>query len=148
MVLSIYYLTMSNDTLSTLNVNADTKEETNLVISEENDTLIALKVASEEEFLARMEDLENILLSDVATIEEKNDAYEQLQTLSKNENEKETISQKIKDEFKLDSVVSIQNNTITITVASKKHDTTLANNIIRSIQSLYQENKYITVKFS
>ena len=46
MVLSIYYLTMSNDTLSTLNVNADTKEETNLVISEENDTLIALKVAS------------------------------------------------------------------------------------------------------
>ena len=148
MVLSIYYFTMSNDTLSTLNVNADTKEETNLVISEENDTLIALKVASEEEFLARMEDLENILLSDVATIEEKNDAYEQLQTLSKNENEKETISQKIKDEFKLDSVVSIQNNTITITVASKKHDTTLANNIIRSIQSLYQENKYITVKFS
>ena len=148
MVLSIYYLTMSNDTLSNLNVNADTKEETNLVISEENDTLIALKVASEEEFLARMEDLENILLSDVATIEEKNDAYEQLQTLSKNENEKETISQKIKDEFKLDSVVSIQNNTITITVASKKHDTTLANNIIRSIQSLYQENKYITVKFS
>ena len=148
MVLSIYYLTMSNDTLSTLNVNADTKEETNLVISEENDTLIALKVASEEEFLARMEDLENILLSDVATIEEKNDAYEQLQTLSKNENEKETISQKIKDEFKLDSVVSIQNNTITITVASKNHDTTLANNIIRSIQSLYQENKYITVKFS
>ena len=148
MVLSIYYLTMSNDTLSTLNVNTDTKEETNLVISEENDTLIALKVASEEEFLARMEDLENILLSDVATIEEKNDAYEQLQTLSKNENEKETISQKIKDEFKLDSVVSIQNNTITITVASKKHDTTLANNIIRSIQSLYQENKYITVKFS
>ena len=134
--------------MSTLNVNADTKEETNLVISEENDTLIALKVASEEEFLARMEDLENILLSDVATIEEKNDAYEQLQTLSKNENEKETISQKIKDEFKLDSVVSIQNNTITITVASKKHDTTLANNIIRSIQSLYQENKYITVKFS
>ena len=148
MVLSIYYLTMSNDTLSTLNVNADTKEETNLVISEENDTLIALKVASEEEFLARMEDLENILLSDVATIEEKNDAYEQLQTLSKNENEKETISQKIKDEFKLDSVVFIQNNTITITVASKNHDTTLANNIIRSIQSLYQENKYITVKFS
>ena len=71
-----------------------------------------------------------------------------MQTLSKNENEKETISQKIKDEFKLDSVVSIQNNTITITVASKKHDTTLANNIIRSIQSLYQENKYITVKFS
>ena len=148
MVLSIYYLTMSNDTLSNLNVNADTKEETNSVISEANDTLIALKVASEEEFLARMEDLENILLSDVATIEEKNDAYEQLQTLSKNENEKETISQKIKDEFKLDSVVSIQNNTITITVASKKHDTTLANNIIRSIQSLYQENKYITVKFS
>ena len=131
MVLSIYYLTMSDDTLSTLNVSSDDTGATDVVISEENDTLIALKVADEEELLARMEELENILLSDVATLQEKNEAYEELQTLNKTESEKEAIVKLIKDQFKLDSVVKIDNNNITITIASTTHDATLANNIIK-----------------
>lgn len=148
MVLSIYYLTMSNDTLSTLNVSGDVSEGTDVVISEENDTLVALKVADEEALLERMEELENILLSDVATLQEKNDAYEELQTLNKTEGEKEAIIKLIKDEFSLDSVVQIENNSITITISSTTHDTSLANNIIRSVQGLYSTDKYITVKFS
>ena len=148
MVLSIYYLTMSDDTLSTLNVSSDDTGATDVVISEENDTLIALKVADEEELLARMEELENILLSDVATLQEKNEAYEELQTLNKTESEKEAIVKLIKDQFKLDSVVKIDNNNITITIASTTHDATLANNMIRSVQGLYDSDQYITVKFS
>ncbi|CDF12225.1 stage III sporulation protein AH [Mycoplasma sp. CAG:776] len=147
MVLSIYYLTMSNDTLSTLNVNSDISKGTDVVISEENDTLVALKVQDEEELLQRMEELQNILLSDVATLQEKNDAYEELQTLNKTESEKEVIVKLIKDQYKLDSVVKIEDSTITITIASTKHDATLANNIIRSVQELYDSDKYITVKF-
>lgn len=147
MVLSIYYLTMSDDTLSTLNVNNDITEKTDVVISEENDTLIALKVQEEEELLERMEELQDILLSDVATLQEKNDAYEELQTLNKTESEKEAIVKLIKDQYKLDSVVKIENFNITITIASAKHDATLANNIIRSVQELYDSDKYITVKF-
>ena len=107
MVLSIYYLTMSNDTLSTLNVSSDNSSGTDVVISEENDTLVALKVADEEELLNRMEELENILLSDVATLQEKNDAYEELQTINKTESEKETIIKLIKDNFKLDILTHI-----------------------------------------
>ena len=148
MVLSIYYLTMSDDTLSTLNVSTDESGATDIVISEENDTLVALKVADEEALLARMEELENILLSDVATLQEKNDAYEELQTLNKTESEKETIAKLIKDQFKLDSVVKIENTNITITIASTTHDAELANNIIRSVQELYDSDRYITVKFS
>ena len=100
MVLSIYYLTMSDDTLSTLNVNSDISKGTDVVISEENDTLVALKVQDEEELLQRMEELQNILLSDVATLQEKNDAYEELQTLNKTESEKEVIVKLIKDQSK------------------------------------------------
>ena len=148
MVLSIYYLTMSNDTLSTLNVSGEVSEGTDVVISEENDTLVALKVADEEALLERMEELENILLNDVATLQEKNDAYEELQTLNKTEGEKEAIIKLIKDEFSLDSVVQIENNSITITISSTTHDASLANNIIRSVQGLYSTDKYITVKFS
>lgn len=148
MVLSIYYLTMSDDTLSTLNVNSDVSDATDVVISEENDTLVALRVSEEEALIARMNELEEILLSDVATLEEKNDAYEELQSLNKSESEKEAIIKLIKEEYKLDSVVQIENTSITITIASTTHDATLANNIIRSVQKLYNQDMYITVKFS
>lgn len=148
MVLSIYYLTMSDDTLSTLNVNSDVSDATDVVISEENDTLVALRVSEEEALIARMNELEEILLSDVATLEEKNDAYEELQSLNKSESEKEAIIKLIKEEYKLDSVVQIENTNITITIASTTHDAALANNIIRSVQKLYNQDMYITVKFS
>lgn len=148
MVLSIYYLTMSDDTLSTLNVNKDVSEATDVVISEENDTLVALKVADEEALLNRMSELQDILLSDVATLQEKNDAYEELQALNKTESEKENIINLIKEQYKLDAVVKIDNTNIIITIASSKHDATLANNIIRSVQELYSQDMYITVKFS
>lgn len=148
MVLSIYYLTMSDDTLSTLNVNSDVSDATDVVISEENDTLVALRVSEEEALIARMNELEEILLSDVATLQEKNDAYEELQSLNKSESEKEAIIKLIKEQYKLDSVVQIENTNITITIASTTHDATLANNIIRSVQELYDQDMYITVKFS
>lgn len=148
MVLSIYYLTMSDDTLSTLNVNSDVSDGTDVVISEENDTLVALRVSEEEALIARMNELEEILLSDVATLQEKNDAYEELQSLNKSESEKEAIIKLIKEQYKLDSVVQIKNTNITITIASTTHDAALANNIIRSVQELYDQDMYITVKFS
>lgn len=148
MVLSIYYLTMSDDALSTLNVNSDTSSETEVVVSSQNDTLVALKVAEEEELLSKMSELEDILLSDVSTLQEKNEAYEELQSLNQKESEKETIIKLIKDQFKLDCVVQIDNTNITITIASTTHNAELANNIIRSVQKLYDQNMYITVKFS
>lgn len=148
MVLSIYYLTMSNDTLSTLMVSNETEEGTNLVISEENDTLIALKVADEEEMLAKMNELQDILLDSSSTLEEKNDAYEKLQAMNKSESEKENIVKLIKEKYSLDAFVKIDDNNITITIASQTHDTELANKIIRSVQELYTTTKYITIKFS
>ena len=146
MVLSIYYLTMSNDTLSTLNVSSTNNDATELVISE-SDTLVALKVAEEEAYVAKLEELQNILLSNTSSLQEKNDAYNELQNMNKNESKKEEIEKTIKDNYKLDSVVSINGNNIKITVASKTHDSKLANNIIRSIQNLYDSNMYIAVKF-
>lgn len=147
MVLSIYYLTMSDDTLSTLNVMKEKNEPVDVVISE-NETLVALKIEQEEELVAKIEELQNVLLNNSSSLEEKNDAYEKLQNINKEEASKESIIKKIKDEFKLDSVVNIDGNNIKVTISSTKHDTKLANNIIRSVQSLYNETKYITIKFS
>ena len=41
----------------------------------------------------------------------------------------------------------VDGTNIKVTIGSEKHDTKLANNIIRSIQNLYNENMYITIKF-
>ena len=147
MVLSIYYLTMSDDTLSTLNVNRNSTNNNSEVVISENETLVALKVADEEALVTKIEELQNILLNNSSSLEEKNNAYDELQNLNKNESTKETITKKIKDTYKLDSFVSIDGNNIKITIASSKHDTKLANNIIRSVQELFSDTKYITVKF-
>jgi len=146
MVLSIYYLTMSDDTLSTLNVNGTNNDSTKVVISE-NDTLVALKVADEEALVTKIEELQNTLLNATSTLEEKNNAYEELQNINKNESSKEEIVKLLKETYSLDSYVKINDNNINITIASTKHDTKLANNIIRSVQSLYEKDMYITVKF-
>lgn len=147
MVLSIYYLTMSNDELASIPVNTPDNNKTEVVVTE-NDTLVSLKVASEEELLANIEELENVLLNTSATLEEKNNAYDQLQNIKKNESEKEAIEKLLKNKFKLDSHVSIKDNNIKITISSNTHDTKLANNIIRCVQELYDKEMYITVKFT
>ncbi|MDE5540182.1 MAG: SpoIIIAH-like family protein [Bacilli bacterium] len=146
MVLSIYYLTMSDDTLATLNVSASKDDVTDVVISE-SDTLVALKVAEEEALVAKIEELQNVLLNESSSLQEKNEAYEKLQDINKNEGSKETIEKLIKDTYSLNSFVSIDGDNIKITIASKTHDAKLANNIIRSVQALYTNSKYITIKF-
>ena len=67
--------------------------------------------------------------------------------LSVIEGEEEKLEKLIKEKHKLDSFVKIDNNTITVVAAKKKHDVTLANNIMRTIQGEYDTKKTITVKF-
>lgn len=146
MVLSIYYLTMGEDTLSTLNVANTSNNGTEVVVSK-NETLVALQVAAEEELLQKTQSLENILLDNTATLEEKNKAYEELQNINKNEGQKSTIEKAIKEKFKLDSFVKIDGTNVIVTIASKNHDTKLANQIILEVQKHFTNTMYITVKF-
>ena len=146
MVLSIYYLSMSDDTLSKMNVSVPEKTEEAKVVVSENDTLVALKVADEESLVARMQELEEVLLNSTSSLEEKNQAYEDLQNINKNESSKEAITKLIKDKFSLDSYVSIDGNNIKVTIASMRHDAKLANDSIKSIQELYEKDMYITIK--
>ena len=67
--------------------------------------------------------------------------------LNSKKEEETKIEKKIKEEFNYDSFVKISKDNINVTIASQEHNSSLANNIMRSIQSLYDTNKYITVKF-
>lgn len=150
LVLSIYYVTMSDDTLSSiLDKNTTTSENTQTANAsvEESSILVALRVSDEEEMLKEMNTLQTILLDDAATLEEKNDAYDQLMAINANKGKEQELEEKIKKEFNYNSFVKIQNDQISIVIESSDHNVATANSIIRSIQSLYDKKMYITVKF-
>ena len=155
LVLSVYYITMPNDLLIASN-STNTKEEVtddNKTDSEDQDTisqadsLTALRVSLDEERDKEKEELKTTMTNEDATTDEKNNAYEQLKYLSVIEGEEEKLEKLIKKEYKIDSFVKVDSNTITVVAAKKKHDVTIANNIMRTIQGEYDTKKTITVKF-
>ena len=148
LVLSVYYITMPSELLLNTNANYTSGEnnETPTTTVEESTVLVALRIEAEEELLKEMENLQLILNGD-GTIEEKNEAFDKMKQLNKNKGEEEKLENKIKEVHNLESFVKIKNNQIEITVKKDEFDSSLANNIMRTIQELYEEEKYITVKF-
>ena len=153
LVLSVYFITMPNDLLvaSKATTTTETEEgqeetEDSTTISE-SDNLTALRVSLEEERDATKTELQATMTDENATTEEKNNAYEQLKYLSEVEGTEEKLEKMIKETYQLDSFVKVDNNQIKVVAVASKHDTTLANNIMRSVQAEFKEKQTITVKF-
>lgn len=155
LVLSVYYITMPNELLLTNNtakVDGNTEEEIvskeEATISvEESEVLVALRVNLEEERQEIKADLEALLTNTTATTEEKNTAYEQIQKLNQVTGQETLIESKIKEKYSMSSFVKIDNTEITVVIDNDKHDTTLANNIMRLVQEQFGNKVYITVQF-
>ena len=149
LVLSIYYITMPKEVFESKKENEVNKENDNKVNIEISDSssLDVLRVSDDEARLKEIEDLIILLTNVDSSIDEKNKAYEKLKLIEQNKGKEESLEDKIKSEFNLNSYVKINNNQIKITVVESKHNYELANNIIRSIQEEYNEKMYITVKF-
>ena len=147
LVLSIYYITMPSELLLTTgNIKEEVTDEPTIEI-EESDILVALRVEADEEMNKEIEDLKLVLSNSDSSVEDKNVAYDKIKELNSNRSKEEKIENDIKDIYKLSSFVKIKNNSINIIVNSNKHSKELANNIIRLVQSNYEDSIYITVKF-
>lgn len=149
LILSIYYITMPSELLltgNTNNIKTDDKDKTTISI-EESDILVALRVESDEEMSKEIEDLQSVLTNTESTVDEKNKAYEKIKKLNDTRGEEEKLEGQIKQTYKLDSFIKINDNEIKVTVNSSEHNEKLANNIMRTIQANYEDYKYITVKF-
>jgi stage III sporulation protein AH len=144
LVLSVYYLTMPSSLFATN--NGKDKQDDNVVI-EESEILTALRVESEDERAAMRNEFKMVLTNIEASVEEKNNAYEQLKLLDVIKGREEELETLIKEKFKLSSFVKIDNNQIRVVVVSDKHSNELANNIMRSIQEKFTDKMYISVKF-
>ncbi len=147
-VLSIYYITMPSDLMIQSNEikNEETEKE---VINdvEESTILVSLRIEAEEEYLKEMESLKSVLASNDSTINEKNNAFEQIKSLSNIKGEQEKLEEKLSEAISSNVFVRIDGNQIKVVVDKKEHDTKLANQIMRLVQENYKNKMYITVKF-
>lgn len=153
LVLSIYYITMPSELLLTTKENynqqketKETEEETKVTMKE-SDLLTSLRVEENDEMVKEMDELKAILTSKDASSEEKNNAFDRMKELNSVRGKEETLEKKIKDEFKLDSFVKIDGNQIRVVVNIETLDKKTANNIMRSVQSNFEEKMYISVKY-
>ena len=150
LVLSVYYITMPSELLLTSNGNyVDTnKEETEpTVVIEESELITALRVSSDEELMQELDALKEVLTNTESSVDEKNTAFEKMKILNINKGEETKLEKKLLDEMQLKTFVKIDGDQIKIVVDSKEHDTTVANNIMRSVQSNFDKKMYITVQF-
>ena len=143
LVMGVYYFTMPGEIV----VNKEEENITPTIEIIENEYLTALKQEKEEERKNLKKEYENKLNSSTSTSEEKNNAYLGIKGLNELKEEEENLEEKIKKEFELDSYIKIKEDEITVVVAHDKHDTKLANNIMRFIQSLYDKRKVISISF-
>ncbi|MDO4962865.1 MAG: SpoIIIAH-like family protein [bacterium] len=148
LVLSIYYITMPSELLltPTTQKKEETKEEPTVSV-EESDILVALRVEADEKMEKEIEDLQQVIANKESTTEDKNKAYEKIKSLNDNRSTEEKFESQIKTTYNLDSFVKINENQINVTIKSSEHNESIANNIMRTIQSNYEDSKYITVKF-
>lgn len=149
LILSVYYVTMPNDLLLTVNSNYETgdSDEVVSVVVEEAEIISALRITKEEERVSLQSDYQTVLTNSESTTDEKNEALEMIKSLNEQASLENSLEKKLKNNFSLECCVEVDSSSIVSTCLSSNHNNSLANNIMRSIQEEFDSNKYITVKF-
>lgn len=152
LVLSVYYITMPSELLLTNSSNylkTDTKETTEKtsVEVEESELLTALRVSEDESVEKEMETLKAVLNNKESTVDEKNNAFDKMKELNINKTKEKEIESKIEETHKLKSFVKIKDDQVKVVIDQEKHDSSLANNIMRTVQKEFDKKMYITVQF-
>ena len=149
LVLSIYYVTMPSDLLLSNQVfdkENNKTEEVSLDV-EESDLLTSLRLDLEESRENEKKELQTILTNSEASIEEKNNAYEKISHINSVYGEEEKLEKEVKNCCNIDSFIEVNDNEINVVGLSSNHSKSLANDIMRAIQSKYDEQVIVTVNF-
>ena len=147
LVLSIYYITMPSELLISGNTIEEKNEIEPTISIEEANELVALRVESDEKVNKEIEEQRKVLSKSDSSVSDKNKAYEKIKELNDTRSEEEKLESLIKEQHKLDSYIKINSDGINVTIKSSEKSESLANSIIRTVQSNYKDQKYITIKF-
>ncbi len=155
LVLSVYYITMPNELLLTnsgdylKNVNSKTEEktdETKTTVTE-SEVITALKIASEEELQEELDALKQVLSDSQKSADEKNEAFDKIKNMNENKAKEEEIAKILKQEFDVDTFIKIEGSSVKVVVKKDKHDTALANKMMRKVQENFDTSMYISIEF-
>lgn len=155
LVLSVYYITMPNEifkseavTTENNDTNKEKEKKTSEVNSQNTSYIETLKVELDSERSEVLDTLQSVLNDKSKSSDEKNKAYEQMKEINSIKASESAIMKKIKDEYSLNSYVKQEDSKVEVVVESKDHDVKLANKIMRTVQSQFNDQMSISVKFS
>ena len=144
-VLSIYYISLPEQ--SNISMVSSSNNLSEVVEINEADVLIALKVEEEERLLGEIEDAKQLLLNNSSSVEQKNNAYKTIQSINNQKGQMQKIEKMLKEKFNVNACVKMDNNSINIIISGNELKIDEVNKIINEVQNLYDETKYITIKF-
>ncbi len=145
LILGVYYVTLPSDIFSK---NETSKVSSNIETDvSENNYLVALRVERDEKISSVMAELQNKIVSSDDK-EEKNSAFEELQLLNLAKGKETFLEDKLHNELGITSYIEINEDNINVTISSSEHNEDIVNDIMRSIQSEFEDKKNITIKFS
>ena len=143
LVLSIYYVTMPSDifdTSSVLNEGKVSVEEVSLISS--------MKLENDSQTKKEMNDIKSKLTNKDISSDEKNVLFEELKSLNRNSSKEETLESKIKESCNCETFVKIDGDNVRVVLDSDDNSTSSANNIMRLVQSEFDNKMYISVKYN
>src|SRR5574344_467829 len=146
LILCIYYITIPSNLMESVENVIEPVNDT-VVSATESSTLVALRVENDETVMNQINDLQNVIIDNTKSTEEKNSAYEELKTVNINRGKEENLETIIKNDFNYESFIKIDKDQINIVINGTEHNKEIANNIIKRIQKEFNSKKYITVKF-
>ena len=81
------------------------------------------------------------------TVEDKNKAFDAIKLLNQISSQEELLEEKVKNIHNLDSFIKIDGDQIRVVVDSDNHSSSMANDIMRTIQSNFDSKQYISIQF-
>ena len=144
-VLIIYYAVYPTDDKILTTFKSDISNKT--VQVEESDVLTAMRINKDEDNQKVINKAQEVLLNTSSTVDEKNNAYEQLQEVNTIPSIEEKAEKIIKEEFGIASFVRIKDTNMQVVIDNKDDSYELVNKIIITLHSKLSTDYYITVKF-
>lgn len=144
LVLSVYYVTMPKELLITN--NSENVENTNINI-EETSVIEALKQEDNNTTLEEINKLKATIADESISTEDKNEAFDTLKLLNQISSKEELLEEKIKTTHNLDSFIKIDGDQIRVVIDSEEHTSSLANDIMRTVQNNFDTKQYISIQF-
>ena len=145
LVLSVYYITMPKELL--LTNNDSVSSETEDMNIQELSLIETLKQEDNNTTLTEINKLKATISATETSTEDRNKAFDALKLLNQISSKEELLEEKVKNAMGLDTFIKIDGDQVRVVVSSKEPTKSLANDIMRTIQSNFDTKQYISVQF-